>query len=160
LTDLLAGLLDGFEVAGERLQPSQPFNVRSVHSIKDTLLFSAALCNLGHVVGWIRTDRTAKVLWTFGRGDERVRIGRGSDTCDLVVMTSPNHPQRYSFRDWSSLNAFQTDIEARLLNTGWTLLQYSPERRRGRDRRGRPRIDDRRRWWTDSAEPRKTARAE
>ena len=100
------------------------------------------------------------MLWTFGRGDERVRIGRGSDTCDLVVMTAPNQPQRYSFKDWSSLNTFQADIEALLLNTGWTLLQYSPERRRERDRRGRPRIDDRRRWWTDSAEPRKTARTE
>jgi hypothetical protein len=100
------------------------------------------------------------MLWTFGRGDERVRIGRGSETCDLVVMTDPNQPRRYSFNDWSSLNAFQADIEARLLNTGWTLLQYSPERRRGRNRRSRPRVDDRRRWWTDSAEQQKSARRE
>lgn len=100
------------------------------------------------------------MLWTFGRGDERVRIGRGSDTCDLVVMTSPNQPRRYSFKDWSSLNAFQADIEALLLNTGWTLLQYSPERRRGRDRSGGSRLEDRRRWWTDAAEARKTVRGE
>ena len=100
------------------------------------------------------------MLWTFGRGDERVRIGRGSDTCDLVVMTAANQPRRYSFKDWATLKAFQADIEARLLNTGWTLLQYSPERRRGRDRRDRPRHEDRRRWWTDSAEPQKTARGE
>lgn len=110
--------------------------------------------------GLVDTDRSNKMLWTFGRGDERVRIGRSSDTCDLVVMTAPNQPRRYSFKDWSSLNAFQADIEARLLNTGWTLLQYSPERRRGRDRRGLPRHEDRRRWWTDSAEPQKTARGE
>jgi hypothetical protein len=160
LTNLLAGLLDGLEVSGECPHPSQPFNVRIVHFVKDTMLFSAALCNFGHVLCSIGTDRTAKVLWTFGRGNERVRIGRGSETCDLMVMTSPNQPQRYSFKDWSSLNAFQADIEALLLNTGWTLLQYSPERRRGRDRRGRTRVEDRRRWWTDSAEPRKSARTE
>jgi len=110
--------------------------------------------------GLVGTDRSAKMLWTFGRGDERVRIGRGSDTCDLVVMTDPNQPRRYSFNDWSSLNAFQADIEARLLNTGWTLLEYSPERRRRRNRRSRPRVDDRRRWWTDSAELQKTARGD
>jgi hypothetical protein len=67
-------------------------------------------------------------------------------------MTSPNEPRRYSFKDWSTLNAFQADMEAFLLNAGWTLLQYSPERRRGRDRRTLPRREDRRRWWTDSTE--------
>ena len=86
------------------------------------------------------------MLWTFSRGNERIRIGRGADTCDLVVMTSPNEPRRYSFKDWATLNSFHADIEAFLLKTGWTLLQYSPERRRGRDRRGRPRLQERRRW--------------
>jgi hypothetical protein len=75
-------------------------------------------------------------------------------------MTAPNQPRRYSFKDWPTLKAFQADIEARLLNTGWTLLQYSPERRLGRDRRGRRRHEDRRRPWTDSAEPQKAARGE
>ena len=85
------------------------------------------------------------MLWTFGRGNDRVRIGRSSDTYDLVVMTSPDDPRRYSFNDSATLNAFQSDIEAFLFNTGWTLLQYSPERRRGVDRRSRARAHERRR---------------
>jgi hypothetical protein len=67
-------------------------------------------------------------------------------------MTSPNEPRRYSFKDWATLDSFHADLEAFLLKTGWTLLQYSPERRRGRDRRGFPRLEERRRWWTDSTE--------
>ena len=86
------------------------------------------------------------MLWTFGRGNERIRIGRSSDTCDLVVMTSPTDPQRYSFNDLSTLKSFQAEIEAFLIKSGWTLLQYSPERRRGgQDRRGFPRQEERRR---------------
>ena len=92
------------------------------------------------------------MLWTFGRGKERIQIGRSPDTCDLVVMTSPTQPRRYSFNDWPTLNAFQADMEAFLLKTGWTLIQYWPERRGGRDRRGFPRLEERRRWWTDPAE--------
>jgi hypothetical protein len=61
-------------------------------------------------------------------------------------MTSPNEPRRYSFNDWQTLNAFQADIETLLMKTGWRLLEYSPERRRGRDRRGLPRLLERRRW--------------
>ena len=96
------------------------------------------------------------MLWTFSRGNERIRIGRSADTCDLVVMTRPNEPRRYTFTDWSTLDSFHADLEAVLLNTGWSLLQYSPERRRGRDRRGFPRLQERRRWWTDSTELWKT----
>ena len=86
------------------------------------------------------------MLWTFIRGNERIRIGRSSDSCDLVVMTSPNEPKRYSFKDWQSLNSFQADLEALLMKTGWRLLEYSPERRRKQDRRGFPRLQERRRW--------------
>jgi hypothetical protein len=67
-------------------------------------------------------------------------------------MTCPNEPRRYSFKDWATLDSFHADLEAFLLKTGWSLLQYSPERRRGRDRRGFPRLEERRRWWTDSTE--------
>jgi hypothetical protein len=61
-------------------------------------------------------------------------------------MTSPNEPRRYSFKDWQTLNTFQADIEAYLMKSGWKLLQYSPERRQGHDRRGLRRLQERRRW--------------
>jgi hypothetical protein len=41
-------------------------------------------------------------------------------------------------------------MEHFLIKTGWSLEQFSPDRRTGQDRRGFPRVDvDRRRWWTD-----------
>lgn len=43
-------------------------------------------------------------------------------------------------------------MEAFLHRTGWRLLEYSPERRRLHDRRSFPRLEERRRWWTDPEE--------
>jgi hypothetical protein len=41
-------------------------------------------------------------------------------------------------------------MEQFLVRTGWSLVAFSPERRRYQDRRGFPRVNpDRRRWWTD-----------
>ena len=91
------------------------------------------------------------MLWTFGRADECLTIERDPASHDLVV-TSGEEPRRYSFEDAKLVDSFQADMVAFLLSTGWTLLKYSPERRRGRDRRGFPRLEERRRWWTDSVE--------
>jgi hypothetical protein len=91
------------------------------------------------------------MLWTFGRQHERLSIGRRPDVCTLVVVT-PGEEREYRFADLSTLISFQADMETFLLKTGWTLLKFSPERRAGRDRRRFPRLEERRRWWTDSAE--------
>jgi hypothetical protein len=41
-------------------------------------------------------------------------------------------------------------MEAFLVRTGWSLADFTPDRRGGDDRRDLPREDnDRRRWWTD-----------
>jgi hypothetical protein len=92
------------------------------------------------------------MLWTFQRGNERISIESDTDAGLLVVVTGDAAPRRYSFGESSALASFQADMEAFLLNTGWTFLKCSPERRRGRDRRGFPRLSERRRWWTDSPE--------
>jgi hypothetical protein len=92
------------------------------------------------------------VHWTFGKTHERITIRRSSDSPVLVVEPPGDQTREYSFADPSALDSFQADMEAFLLKTGWTLETYSPERRRGRDRRGFPRLRERRRWWTDSAE--------
>jgi hypothetical protein len=91
------------------------------------------------------------MLWTFGRQHERLSIGRRPDVCTLVVVT-PGEEREYRFADLSTLISFQADMETFLLKTGWTLLKFSPERRAGRDRRRFPRLEERRRWWTDSVE--------
>jgi hypothetical protein len=92
--------------------------------------------------------------WTFQRADERVSIARwqAAEASVLVIATPGRETRRYRFTEVAKLMSFQRDMEVFLLNTGWTLLKFSPERRRGRDRRRTPRTVERRRWWTDSAE--------
>ena len=93
------------------------------------------------------------MLWTFGKEKERITLGRDSESCALVVVRRRDRVSEYHFADASSLSVFQGDMEAFLRRTGWTLLKYSPERRRrDRDRRRFPRLEERRRWWTDSRE--------
>lgn len=93
------------------------------------------------------------MMWTFGKGQERLSLGRQSESGAFVVARPDDEVREYSFTDTARLLAFQSDMEAFLLKTGWTLLAFSPERRRrSRDRRGFPRLADRRRWWTDPKE--------
>jgi hypothetical protein len=91
------------------------------------------------------------MLWTFGKEKERISLGRGPDSRVLVVVRGLDQLREYRFADLHSLRVFQTDMEGFLQKTGWTLLSYSPERRRrDRDRRRFPRLEERRRWWTDA----------
>jgi hypothetical protein len=93
------------------------------------------------------------MLWTFGKEKARISLGRRSQSCVLIVVRARDQVQEYCFADAPSLRVFQADMEAFLLKTGWTLLEYSPERRlRDRDRRRFPRLAERRRWWTDTQE--------
>ena len=88
--------------------------------------------------------------WMFVRGAECLEVTQ----CQLeagpqLVVAHNGTPRSYAFDSVSSLARFQTDMETFLLNTGWRFRQFLPERRRGRDRRGFPRVEERRRWWTD-----------
>ncbi len=92
-------------------------------------------------------------VWSFVRGTDRLDISR-EDMDDGVMLTvaGDGTPRSYFFREPSRLEVFQRDMETLLLKTGWSFTSYSPEKRRGRDRRGWPRkANDRRRWWTDGA---------
>jgi len=91
------------------------------------------------------------MLWTFGKGKERISLGRRPDSCVLIVVRGRDQVHEYRFADLARLRVFQTDMEGFLRKTGWTLLSYSPERRRrDRDRRRLPRLEERRRWWFDA----------
>lgn len=88
--------------------------------------------------------------WTFGRRVDRVRLRREpTEEGFLLIVEESGAPRTYAFRDLESLVTFQNDMEAFLVRTGWSLLEFSPDRRTGGDRRGFPRIEERRRWWTD-----------
>ena len=99
------------------------------------------------------TDRYGAVnpsTWTFVRNNQRLDVAQ----CEvaggwLLVLTRDDTPHSYLFSSASALARFQSDMEAFLLKTGWRFLEFAPERRRGRDRRTFPRLDERRRWWTD-----------
>ena len=93
----------------------------------------------------------ARTVWTFQRDGQELSLAReaGKDFC-LTIITADDSSRQYAFDDLPSLIRFQADMETLLLRTGWIFSRFSPDARRGRDRRGFPRIDDeRRRWWTD-----------
>jgi hypothetical protein len=88
--------------------------------------------------------------WTFARESDELTIVRqgASQGCALVVVLNDS-PKTYTFRDERSMVRFQADMETLLTHTGWSFVGFQPERRGRRDRRTMPRINERRRWWTD-----------
>lgn len=94
----------------------------------------------------------ADPTWVFVRGDERLTIRRReSEEGCLLVLGDGRDGRTYAFPDQVALVRFQSDMEALLLQTGWSFLAFEPDHRTGLDRRGWPRLStDRRRWWTDS----------
>ena len=92
--------------------------------------------------------------WTFERDGQSLLLVRDTDKpCYLTIVVAGAHPRQCRFDDVFSLMRFQTDMEKLLLKTGWAFVKFSPESRRGVDRRGFPRMGDRRRWWTDGSIP-------
>ena len=90
--------------------------------------------------------------WIFSRDDQKVkieRIGESDQDLTLVVTANEDPPRRYGFDTLVALMRFQADMEEFLVTTGWSLVEFFPDRRTGRDRRTFPRINERRRWWTD-----------
>jgi len=88
--------------------------------------------------------------WTFARAADELTIVRqaASQGCALMVVLNDS-PKTYTFRDERSMVRFQADMETLLTHTGWSFVGFQPERRGRRDRRTMPRINERRRWWTD-----------
>lgn len=114
-------------------------------------LRSAASCS-GDVHEPITSGVNDEQVWIFARGDERLCLRRTSDgqRCFLGV-DGVGDPRAYEFPDIDALQRFQEDFEKLLLGTGWTFVSFSPDRRRGRERRHFSRLlTDRRRWWTDT----------
>ena len=88
--------------------------------------------------------------WTFVREHHRLDVAQQkAGEGWVLVITRNDSPSSYEFSSLTALSRFQSDMEAFLLKTGWRFLEFAPERRRGRDRRTFPRIEERRRWWTD-----------
>jgi hypothetical protein len=88
--------------------------------------------------------------WIFQRGAEKLELQRSESADGLRLMiTGDGPPRSYQFVDLTTAVTVQSDMESFLLKTGWSFGEFRPERRSGTDRRQWPRIDERRRWWTD-----------
>jgi hypothetical protein len=89
--------------------------------------------------------------WTFQRGGQRLELERReTDRGIVLLIRGDGVPRSYAFRQIAPLSSFQNNMEQFLLRTGWSLKQFSPDHRMGKDRRTFPRVEpDRRRWWTD-----------
>ena len=89
-------------------------------------------------------------IWTFHRRSDRLLLRREETPTSVHLVVTENGTSRsFSFSDLNRLVAFQNDMEAFLIRTGWTFMSFAPDRRGGRDRRLMPRLTERRRWWTD-----------
>lgn len=82
--------------------------------------------------------------WIFAHADKRIRVERPEPT-RLIIVSSEDNERELEFQDVAELVAFQTDFEDHLIENGWSLVEFSPERRSGRERRRVPRFTDRRR---------------
>jgi hypothetical protein len=90
--------------------------------------------------------------WTFRKEDATLTLQQCSGDGDEVVLVVGRSEgvREFAFPNLDALTRFQESMETFLLRTGWTLANFSPERRIVPDRRTFPRItNDRRRWWTD-----------
>jgi hypothetical protein len=89
-------------------------------------------------------------VWTFQRNDDRFIIQRHASDDGFELLVNDKSGQRaFRFRDIERLVVCQSDMETFLVRTGWSLTDFSPDRRVA-DRRLFPRVSpDRRRWWTD-----------
>jgi hypothetical protein len=93
---------------------------------------------------------TVTPTWRFDKHGAHLTLRREQIAGTWTLVLDDGSPRVVRFDDFSSLVVFQNDMEAFLVRTGWSLAAFSPDRRRGRDRRGFPReATDRRRWWTD-----------
>lgn len=84
--------------------------------------------------------------WVFARDSTTISVSRLPGR-RLQIDSSEGETRAFTFPDFDELTAFQLGFERHLVATGWSLIEFGPERRSGRDRRrdARPGARDRRR---------------
>jgi hypothetical protein len=91
--------------------------------------------------------------WVFARESTTIRVRR-LPGLRLHIESSENNERTFTFDDLNQLSAFHSEFERHLVATGWSLVEFGPERRSGRDRRSAPRWTlDRRRSWLKPTSP-------
>jgi len=83
----------------------------------------------------------------FLRDGTTIRIQRRIGLT-LHIESSAGNERVFQFSDLNELTAFHCGFEQHLIATGWSLVEFGPERRSGQDRRSVARSEqDRRRPW-------------
>ena len=80
-----------------------------------------------------------KTIWVFARGHELLRVERCHAPAGLTVIRHDGRRQDYTGHSDSELARIHTRLEVELRRDGWTLEQFTAERRQGMDRRNAPR---------------------
>jgi hypothetical protein len=76
-----------------------------------------------------------EAVWVFARGQEVLRVVRGDDPLELTVIRPDGERQDYTGYTEAELGRIHAALEAELRHEGWTLEQFTPERRERLDRR-------------------------
>jgi hypothetical protein len=89
------------------------------------------------------------IIWTFARGEETMWLRRGKTDAGLLLIESrQNAPERsYYFGDISALMRFERELTGHLEESGWSVLDFAPERRSGIERRHTRAGQERRRYF-------------
>jgi hypothetical protein len=83
--------------------------------------------------------------WVFARNGITIRVLRLPERT-LQIESSEDQTRRFEFPDIDELTAFHLGFEQHLVATGWSLVEFEPERRSASERRSRQRSGrDRRR---------------
>ena len=95
--------------------------------------------------------RSPSMVWTFARANQRLVVCREeTDEGPLLIVAGGDAPGSTLFSNLAALIKSQSQLEAVLIDAGWSLISFEPERRSHADRRAVQRETfDRRRWWTD-----------
>lgn len=103
------------------------------------------MTDMGETTGNSGDGEPLTLRWVFARGDARIDVYRSSAQTSTQIEVATNGTMRtFRFLDRRSVVAFHAGIEHALLETGWRLEAFEPERRRGVDRRTLQRGIDRR----------------
>jgi hypothetical protein len=109
-------------------------------------------CAGGCLVGAALQEFFDEPTWTFAREADELTISRRITRSGVILSLSLNSEaaREYDFPDLSSAMRRQAEIEASLLQFGWSFVGFLPQRRSLDERRTSHRdTDDRRRWWTN-----------
>jgi len=93
------------------------------------------------------SDDVRPPTWVFVRDTTTIRIQRRVGLT-LHIESNEGNERVFPFSDLNELTAFHCGFEQHLIATGWSLVEFGPERRSGQDRRSVARSGpDRRRPW-------------